>query len=175
MNVLRHCKDWLFTFQILFQAIPLRFQSALVFRCDVRRVFGVTSTSWLCVKDMCLGVFMSYTPSCHGALYSFKAFTRPLLPNSRYISWYQKTIKGIGNIIISAWTARFCCLSHKEMNFFSHLLFCFLNLWRFQLPGGGAEVLLLFRSLWCLWAQSLILADTYKLFGYRIWAHFYIS
>lgn len=127
MNVLRHCKDWLFTFQILFQAIPLRFQSALVFRCDVRRVFGVTSTSWLCVKDMCLGVFMSYPSSCRGALYSFKALTKPLLPNSRYISWYQKTIKGIGNTIISAWTARFCCLSHKEMNFFLSLSVLFLK------------------------------------------------
>lgn len=69
----------------------------------------------------------------------------------------------------------FAVFPTKRWIFFSHFLFCFLNLWRFQLPGGGAEALLLFRSLWCLWAQSLILADTYKLFGYRIWVHFYIS
>lgn len=85
---------------------------------DVRRVFGVTSALCLCVKDMCLGVFMSYPSSYHGALYSFKALTRPSLPNSRDISWYQNTIIGIGNITISAWAAWFCYLSHKEMIFF---------------------------------------------------------
>lgn len=83
---------------------------------DVRRIFGVTSTMCLSVKNLCL-VFMSYPSSYHGALHSFKALTRALLPNSRYISWYQKTTIGNWSIIISAWTW-FCCLSHKEMIFF---------------------------------------------------------
>lgn len=77
MGVLRlsYCKDRLYAFQKLSQAIALKFQSALIFRWQYvmwGELLGLLHPSPF-LSRMCVSVCLSHPAPYHSALYSFKA------------------------------------------------------------------------------------------------------
>lgn len=157
MIVLRlsYCKDCLYMFWNLSQAIALKFQSTLIFRWQHvmwGMLLGLVHPSQVISS---LGTFISHPALYHSALHSFKALTfRPPLQGSSDITWYQKTSIGIVNIIIRTWTAWFCWFPHMEIRYSFLLVFISYISEAKWLPGGGADVLLLLRS--CVMSLSTL-------------------
>lgn len=157
------------------QAIALKFQSALVFRRQ--HVMGRELLGFLHPSPRvpwCPGVFVSYAAPYHGACIHSRHWLlfRPSLPNSRDMSWYQKTITGIENTTVSAWAAWFCCFSYMEIIFLS----CWSLFYTSLETGSCQEVVLMHSSCsgapWRLrahWSErQLIFSGTHELtvFGY---------
>lgn len=162
------------------QAIALKFQSTLVFRRQ--HVMGRELLGFLHPSprvSWCPGVSVSYAAPYHGACIHSRHWLlfRPSLPNSRDMSWYQKTITGIENTTVSAWAAWFCCFSYIKIIFLS----CWSLFYTSLETGSCQEVVLMHSS--CSGAPWHLRAHwSERQFDFlrharanSIWLHFYVS